>query len=668
MPRPARSTPNGVNIHVDGERSAAHLAYEQQTGLTYNRDWQGVLPLQPVGHSGLPRGIITGLQQFMPWVKVIRVPFNKWCFDADGKMHWRMEALLDEARLHGYRVLWVLMDGLSQRGADWTFSPPPPNSTDPAYYTGEMFPQAKANQQEAWTKLLAWLDANPGVVSEGFEAINEPAGYNAANGSGKVPMATCIAAYVDAVLAIWNQIRNRRPGKDFYVSYWRYGATYDEFLNYPLPEYGGRNADQVFRDEIGARLVYSFHSYFGLNASGSKPLQKDMHVQRINQHMQTGVPISVTEVVTRNNHTDLYPWTESDSWSEFARARWHHAAKALRQGSMWWPHMNWAKGFLIRHLNSGGQSRFRNEHMNSYGAAVAMMSFGNHPDFFTGPQSGIKDAASPDSVVRTVTENEAANYQPTYGTVITKLAHIFGGRGHCVLNADPTAKNYLYGGDGRTVINCSDNWDHAYLGRGGGVIRCGGGQAVAVAQDGQSRIYAGPGITRASLWTQTQFKNINAQNNSGVVVAHPTGTLHITYFYPEAGHKVSFRGAFTSATDLLAACRTTPATDGHGKTDLIVDLPTGGIVRFARMGELLGLLHASCPDITDGWYTPGWQEPADYNPADLALPAPTTDQFDWWYETQPNGTVTIVFSRDGAQVGMFSRNGTEVQMIPRQAA
>lgn len=634
MSRPDRRTPNGINIHVQGVLLQEHLANESSTGLTYNKGWQGVLPQEPVGQVGLPRGIITGLRRFLPWVDVLRVPFNKHFFDATGKMLPNMEAFLDEAALQGYRVLWSLADGWTQRGVDWTYTPTPPPSTDPQHYLDIAFPTAQASQQESWSKLLEWIAVHPDLGLEGFDAINEPASYHYANNLAGVPIETAITAYVDAVLSIWAQVNAVHPGKDFYVSLWRYSESYDELLNHPLPAYAGRTADDVFTDEIGDLLVYSYHSYFGLNAYSSKPAEKDMDRRRLPGRLKTGVRICTTEVVTRNNHTDLYPWTESDSWSEFSRARWHHSAQAMRQGSMWWPHMNWAKGFLIRHLASGGQSMFRNDHMNSYGAFVAMASFGNNPDFFTGPQNGTKNSASPDSVVCDVTESRSANYQPDYPKEIKKISHVFGGRGHCVLQADPSAKNYLYGGDGRNVIYCTDNWDHAYLGRGGGVIRCGGGQCVAVAHEGRSIIYAGSGTTYASLWTETQFPAINAMDNAGVVVAHPTGTLHVAYFYPEAGHRISFRGAFSSAMDLLLACSRVPAPDGIATDDLMVSLPSGGSIRFARMGNLFGGLHNYCIDMTDGWYSAGWVEPPDYTAANLALAAPADDQFDWRYDTQ----------------------------------
>lgn len=178
----------------------------------------------------------------------------------------------------------------------------------------------------------------------------------------------------------------------------------------------------------------------------------------------------------------------------------------------------------------------------------------------------------------------------------------FGGAGYNVVTGDATSNNFLFGGEGRSVLYGGSYDDCLSLGAGGGVARTYGGNNH-VWNYGDGLIYAGPG-----------YNLIMCYHGTSRIVLDPAGE-HEIYGFGPAKDQISFMGAFPDAAALDAATRVENANLGFDdEVHTVIDLPGGGKVTFilASVREQIG---AVCLDFTDGWYATGWTEPDDYDAA-----------------------------------------------------
>ena len=603
--------------------------------------WQGEMQQIAANMRNAPAAFADGLALGLPGVRRIRMAFNGYSFNADGTMHPQMETFLARAATHGFEILWVLMDGPSQEsGNNPEFERDWPNSYSPMVTLDDwqaLMPRLAARHAEAWGKLLNWLAMRPNIVTFGFEAINEPASYGRAAGRFPANAAEFVQAYADHVTAIFHQVSAAYPDADFYVGGWNYSATFDVFETTQMPS--GGSVLEYFRDLAGPRLVWSVHLYpqWGPNAQtmGSLESWLDRRLRPI-----LGERMVFTEFNLQNGQANRWQLSSDDNRSTWMFARSGEWFRKWGVGIGWWPAVNYASGYMFF---VSGQGRVRQRQQNSYGNALGLFAYGNHPDIFVGrPVSG----HSPVTVVPldeppTVTSSDWRD--PAAMPAAENFAYGFGGAGVCVVTGDAASNNFLYGGDGRNVLYGGPHDDHLMTGRGGGVIRTGPGNNVVTVNGGQSRVYCGPGYNLVSLY-----------RGATELVLDPQGHHLIFNFSAAKGDRLSFKGAFP---DLIAQ-RVASITQSAGsnmatEVNLVISLPGGGSATFQAGAPIVDTLHRSNLDLVAGWYAPGWNEPQDYSEAEFSAPIVPPD-------AGPDVTGYLPRLRDGSQVSVLWRTGEPV--------
>lgn len=635
-----------VNPQILGVPNAEQQA-RIDAGESLTRIWQGEMQQIPANMRDAPTKFADGLALGMPGVRRLRMAFNTYSFNADGTMHPQMEAFLAQAATHGFEILWVLMDGPSQESGNsdslirqW------PNSYQTMSTLDDwqaLMPRLAARQAEAWGKLLNWLAMRPNIVSYGFEAINEPATYGRAAGKFPAAAAEFVHAYLAHVEAIFHQISAAYPQADFYVGGWNYSATFDILETTRMPS--GETALDYLRALAGPRLVWSVHLYpqWGPNAQtlGSLDTWIDRRLRPI-----LGERMVFTEFNLQNSQINRWQLVTDDNRSTFMFARAGEWFRKHGVGIGWWPVVNYAAGYIFF---ISGQGRVRQRQQNSYGAALGLFAYDNHPDVFTGlPVSGHSPVAVvPLDEPPTVLSNDWRD--PASIPAAESFAYGFGGAGVCVLTGDAASNNFLYGGNGRNIIYGGPHDDHLMTGRGGGVIRTGAGNNVVTVNGGVSRVYCGPGYNLVSLY-----------RGATELVLDPAGRHIIFGFDPMKGDRASFKGAFPDLIELRVASTAVPAGSNiASEINLAIALPGGGQAVFQNGADLIDTLHRSTLDLTDGWYGPGWSEPVDYVPADFDAPVvPPVDP-------APVASGYLPITRGGSIVRVFDFRGTEITLTGR---
>ena len=612
--------------------------------------WQGEMQQIPANMRNAPIAFANGLALGLPGVRRIRMAFNTYTFNPDGSMHPQMESFLGRAAELGFEILWVLMDGPSQESGndpelvrDW------PNSYQTLATLDDwraLMPRLAARHAEAWGKLLNWLAMRPNIVSYGFEAINEPASYGRAAGRFPADAAEFVHAYVAHVEAIFHQVSAAYPQADFYVGGWNYSATFDVLADTMMPS--GVSALHYLRALAGSRLVWSAHLYpqWGPNAQtlGSLESWLDRRFRPI-----LGDRIVFTEFNAQNAQVNRWQLASDDNRSTFMFARSGEWFRKHGVGIGWWPVVNYASGYMFFVSGSGN---VRQRQQNTYGAALGLFAYGNHPDIFTGrPISG----HSPVTVIPldetpTITANDWRN--PATAPMATSFAYGFGGAGVCVLTGDAGSNNFLYGGDGRNIIYGGPHDDHLMTGRGGGVIRTGPGNNVVTVNGGAARVYCGAGYNLISLY-----------RGATELVLDPAGNHMIFGFDPGKGDRVSFKGAFSDLIALrVASTAVSAGSNIASEVNLVISLPGGGQAIFQNGAGLIDTLHRSTLDLTAGWYAPDWSEPVDYVPADFDAPVVLP------VDPAPVASGYLPITRGGSIVRVFDFRGTEITLTGRWLA
>ena len=162
-------------------------------------------------------------------------------------------------------------------------------------------------------------------------------------------------------------------------------------------------------------------------------------------------------------------------------------------------------------------------------------------------------------------------------------------------------------------------------------------------------------------------QKINALDHETTLILDPAGT-HYVYDLHRCNHRVSFKGAFRTETELRAACSYIPSSlPGVWSHDLLIQLPGGGSVRCAYGVQVMEKLVARCRDLKEGWYAPGWTEPADYDP--VALTAPLVDPspaMDALYVWQAGSSP--IFDRAGEPFEIFGAAGEPLEIVLKEVA
>lgn len=651
-----------------------------KNGVALAKMWYGGYPTRPSRINDYA-AVVTEWKTALPGLRDMRQLFNQFQFTGanGGYFDSDSEVFIQSLAQHGYRNLWVLMDGPSQRNYAGVYG----NASNPVepgidsrqgtvpgtkywdhYYDRALIdadpvgsaPAAMAHIHEsqmlAWTRLLAYLKANPNIYDTtiGFELINEPASY-ADLGSKIKNNVTALTYYVQHCLDIVALIDREFPnnGHDIYVGGWAYSATSNIFHQTHLPSYG-KTAYEVLRDAIGAdRFVWSIHMYPSWTGGvPTTPAQLESWANgRFGDSIRAGDRIAITEINAQNSHFNNTSYASHEIRKGFLWSRNPDFFRRNNISIFWWPLASWAAGSVMDSRGTGIQA----DHQNSMAAFVNVLSHGNRTAWFSGPDSGYRDATFVECTRGVLNEPTDPDYadrgdlDPVDGYALG-----FGGRGVAVVRPVETANNYLYGGDGYNVLYGSEvNDDWLSLGRGGGVIRLFGGYSYANTNGGLNRIYGG-----------SQWCLITCYHGRNTIIVDPVAETTIMGFNPGRGDKISFKGAFASMVPLRMAS-TALADPGNlaGEIDLYVDFPQGGRLRMVGSASLIDSLHRSCLDLTDGWYASGWTEPVDFSEtqfSDPIVPPPDLEQ---------NTLSGLPRGLRGVVVRVFDYKGNELTLARR---
>lgn len=625
----------GANQQWDADQISSIPLYKEAkaAGVKLTGMWYGEFPTAPSRINSSYDGAARAIEQFeaaTPGMRAMRQLFNQWHLPdpANGFYHPKSNGFIDRMVSGGWHILWVLMDGPSQRSYEglpgagtWLKSYPVQADiiANPAGTFEEVMTLIHQGQVTSWTRLLTYLQHRPDVLGQtlGFELVNEPGTYSSA-GDRTRNTVLAMTRYVQHCIALVDLIDDMLPGNgiDIYVGGWRYSADLNILHSTYLPHYG-KTAFEALVDRIGMdRFVWSQHLYPGWIETPCRDMD-DLVAgiePRSSIPRKMGLRIALTEMNAQNEHANNVTYPMGDVRKGFMLSRHTHYFRENNISVFWWPYANWAAGSVID--ARGNLSGIQNYHQNSLYMAINLWAQNNNPDWFTGPDSGarqatfveaamgsVNDPSDPDYAAKLVGSDSRDNV-PGYGLG-------FGGRGVAVVQPLENCNNFLYGGNGRNILYASqNNDDYLSLGRGGGVARLYGGYSYCNTNGGQNLIYGG------SKWCQ-----ISCYWGVNTVVVDPAAVTTIIGWNPARGDKLSFKGAFASSLDFrFATRRESPPNNILNEQDLVVAFPQGGTLRLIHGAQHSQTLPNHVLDFTTGWYWPGWTEPADYSTADFALP------------------------------------------------
>lgn len=508
----------------------------------------------------------------------------------------------------------------------------------------------------AFAALLDWLDENPTISAAtiGFETMNEPETYDKFRIALGYNNDIAIGYYAQHVINIYNQIvAAGRTGFKFLVGGWDYSRNWDLF-GVPSAYLGGKTIVQALRDTIygntdGNELCWAWHLYPDWTAASVDPgalcdyLDKDL----ANIY---GDPIYITE----SNHNG--GWVRWDYLDNFYRTHFMFAQIGpwLRKRGIsftYWPANNHAAARLVQIV--GDDIELYNQ--TSFWAFLSNVSMADRfGHFWTGTQHGMltpQHIIDDDGGSRTITlRNHAREIDQDGATVtydaVTKYAVGFGGGGYKVITGESDANNFLFGGEGFSVLYGGPNDDYLTLGPGGGVART-GAKVGYVQNVGQGTIYLEADKTLALIYW----------GESDVIIKNQTGN-HVIHGFKPGTDRIGFDGVFANAAALEAATEVVLAETYEAITDefhTVIALPGGGTVTLA-LSSIADGVSEHCLDFQ------GWTEPAqDYDPA-LFDPSVTP------YATIPAAEVPTTSGgggpvlKDGSQTTVRLKDGTAVAL------
>lgn len=659
----------GANQQWDTDQRSRFPVYAAATanGVSLTDMWYGGCPTAP-SRTVSTAAMVDEWQLALPGVKTFRQLFNQFQFTGPGGGYFdtRSQQFISRLTSYGAKHLWVLMDGPSQRSYDhepgtstaegtvpgtqyWTHYPDGAAiDADPAGTVPMVMSTIHASQTLAWSRLLAYLQANPNVYANtiGFELINEPDTYNSAGQIPGVGQVTAMTYYVQHCLALVDMIDAVFPGHDIYVGGWRYSADCNVFYNTYLPAYGC-TAYQALVDRIGEdRLVWSIHLYpdWVDGAVVTTMEQVDAGIaNRFGDALSRGHRVAITEINAQNDHFNNVSYSSQIIRKSALLIRNTRLFRDNRISIFWWPFSAWAAASVFDARGDGIKHNFQ----NSMQGALNVWAHNNASDWFVGPDSGPRTAEfvpCSRGVTNAVSDPDYQIKRP--GGVgesidaVTGYARGFGGRGVAVVNPVETANNLLIGGNGRNILYGSALYDDFLsLGRGGGVVRCYGGYNSVNTNGGNNLIYGG------SLWTL-----VTSYWGQTTVVVDPAATTIIMGWSPLRGDRLSFKGLVTAAQVKAGSATNAPPGNIAGEVDIVITFPQGGTLRMIGLAYIKDVIDTYVMDFTDGWYGPSWVEPPDYDPADFGLPItpPSPPEYPPEVARWRDGSPALYFASDWA--------------------
>ncbi|MBW7057319.1 cellulase family glycosylhydrolase [Paracoccus bogoriensis] len=699
----------GRPMHMIGPQIWGQPNEEQQAridaGEVLENLWHGEMQQIYWGMNGSAPDSATlfcqGLRRSFPKLRIIRAPFNKhyWTRGANGKlqMHPQMEEFYEEcaADRSDFWILWDFHDGPTQRLGDPNRVRQWPNSYGPVENFDDWHAESirlGARQIETWNLLFEWLSERPSLWSQtiGYEIMNEPAAYFAGNNSFPGNLPYFVGRFVDHIEAIAQLIRSVDDGKAILAPTWAFNGDANTLASTRLPSRGGISGLDAIRQAVGLdRLIWSIHFYVGFDIRAATQAQHDRAL--VSRWGVLGSdPVCVTETnIFGQCHN---PAREGENYKHYFRSRhlnwltdrvvgWPGKKK---WGVGWWPAANWAQASATR-IALGTNNPVLARRFST-AEAIQHWSLDNHPEWFTGAQSGVKgweqhglrgfNSMDPSQFEidgwHRLTEIRPALPNAQISETLVGWFVSYGGSGttfHSCADLTGAVTLQVLGGDGKTVIHHQmvDYYqrNHFHLGTGGGVVRLGNGNHVVMSQGGPAIIYTAyprPAPPPSHGYSQARpHATVSIPygwNNR--IICDPGAVTHIYGFDPAKGDRLSFKGAFQSVQAMRAAIRVVDNSAAIRNRDIVITLPDGGEVLMLDAGALASRLHTWNLDLTDGWYGPAWSEPVDFtveeftNPLPI-IPPPLQGEGAWCFDRLGNPLPSL--DRSGRDLGAILRDG-----------
>jgi Ca2+-binding RTX toxin-like protein len=431
--------------------------------------WQGEFQTLPIGMDDEPVQFAQKLREALPEVNNLRLNFNEFSFDENGKLHPQFTLFLKEAAAQGFEFTFTYASGDAQNignaGSQWGHTA---LTNANAYAALE---QNFGDIQGAWESLLDWLDKNEKVADAiyGFEMMNEPAGYRhsiRANGNGDgYTDADFIKLYADHVIALSDFIQNRADAK-ILVGGWGYSGDFATLNGTLIGDGDPVSALEYIRAGIGDALVWSAHLYPGWagtdNATSGKALQEVLE-----KHF---APILSDDVLVTETNADgsVDNFNGGDGITDFFTTMYEWFAEN-DIGIGWFPGVETGNSNFVV-IDQDGTLRFLHQH--SYAHGMNAFSIGETDASLAGD----------DRINVTLIEGKLRNesYETDYGPDTFDAVQFLG-----------TA--FTYEGDD-TIIGTDLSNDFAYGGFGNDSIYGGGGDDFLFGQQGNDKLFSSGGI------------------------------------------------------------------------------------------------------------------------------------------------------------------------------
>lgn len=275
---------------------------------------------------------------------------------------------------------------------------------------------------------------------------------------------------------IYNLIAARRSGFRFFVAGFGYSRDFDRF-SLPLSQLGGKSIIETMR-ELDANsantLGWAAHMYPDWSGVFRTPDDLEAYLDSFYANI-LGDPIILTET---NHNSGWTNWDNAGEQGKFYRSHFMfvqlaHWCRKRGVGYCYWPTTNYAAARLFD-LEGDGEITLYSQ--SSLSAAMTIIAATDRAgQVFTGTQHGLLTPTVIPALLRNhprdpEDDESTESYDPA-----PSYALGFGGAGYNVVTGDATSNNFLFGGEGRSVLYGGSYDDCLSLGAGGGVARTYGG-------------------------------------------------------------------------------------------------------------------------------------------------------------------------------------------------
>ncbi len=481
---PSTSELNIINLQVFAEGQANidkrdGTYTEKFAGDSKYYLWHGDLQTIPMGMRNNPEQFVESIVEALPTVNCLRVPFNRFSFNADGTLDPLFERFLASAAAHGLQIIPVLMDGSAQR------------STGTQAELSEILrTDVIENMTVAWTSMMTWMDNHPTVKNAvyGWELANEPATYERALDSGpktQVKVDEFVSLYVDHMKALGEIVQAHSDAK-ILVDFFGFAGQAEDLANANV---GTGNAIDALRQAFDDSLVWSVHYYPGWRGTGgaSSPSEIVTALQEIFAPV-SGDSIIVTE--TNATGGDTYnPYSGSLEITSTVLAHDWLAQEGI--AIAWFPGVQTGASHLAN-IRADGSIHYLNQ--PSLAAALNAYSYAEVPDSLSGPT--LYDGEL--RLVRAQLRNQPGDpdYAEHLFDDVEFAGFAFGGASRDALRGSDQANNFLYGGAENDFLFGGSNDDFLYGQSGNDTMWGGTGIDHIFGGSGSDRIYAYGALAR----------------------------------------------------------------------------------------------------------------------------------------------------------------------------